>query len=158
MTTVATTQRLDGLSDEEFRDEMKEAMWRDAQWAPFMEPEIVDRSLEELNLFVANLTGQLAQYKDADKEWAGRARRYLTQSSARYSQVRRRIRNLNRQESAEMEAYERKWGEFAYRLACALEGSDADHKLDEVLLRDELPAREWLAARRAQRLKKGRDI
>lgn len=144
--------RLDDLPDQEFSDEVRYAIWSDVRWAVFEEPEIVDRTFETLAKFKASVERQLGTHDlKENPDWARRARRFLTQVMVRYAQTKRRIRNLNREETAEMAAFEKKWSTFAFDLAEALEGSNAEHLLDQIQLRNELPAREWLRLRRAQR-------
>lgn len=146
---------LENLTDEEFASELRASIWRDDLWNDFMEPHIIDRTEEALTLLHTSITGQISHYKfERSREWLGRARHFATQAGARKAQVKKVIRNLNRAETAEVASMERKWGAFAQTLATALEQSDRDHLLDAIVVRDELTAREWLAARRMQQATK----
>lgn len=145
------------LDDVAFARELKNAIWDAAKWQAFLEIEIIDRTDDALEEIRADIDGQLVQHagkEETDPDWVGRARRYLLKVNSRKGQCVRAIRNYNRAETAEVSAIESKWGLFAQALAEAIEGSEIDYVLDDIPKSDEINAREWLVARRAQRERK----
>jgi hypothetical protein len=143
------------LNEEEFTDEIREAIWHDQEWLAFEHGDVVHRSRETLQQFLTMLSGQIDKYADGgDKDWLGRVRRFRSQVEMRLGQAKRAIRELNREETATVIGMERKWGALAEDLATALEQSNRSDLLDTLTVRDELSVREWLTLRRSQRAAK----
>jgi hypothetical protein len=143
------------LNEEEFTDEIREAIWNDQAWIAFEDPDVVHRARETLHQFLTMLSAQIDKYEDGgDKDWLGRVGRFRAQVQLRLSQAKRTIRDLNREETASLASLERKWGTLAADLATALEQSDRAGLLDVLLFQDDLTVREWLGLRRSQRAAK----
>ena len=143
------------LDDDEFRDELREMLWDDESWPAFEGDDVAERAREVLSELRTSIQGQLIAYRGAgDRDWEKRAGRYVKQVELRLGQVRRAIKERNRDATASAVAFEQKWAKLAFALASELERSDRSFALDGITLDGELTVREWLPLRRAQQAKK----
>jgi len=143
---------LEELDDDDFRQVMKQALWKQERWTLFMADDIIDRTDDAIRFLQAELRVQLTSEKATDEpEWAAYTEKLLTRLNARASVVRAAVKKMNREETANPEAYERKWSAFTFKLAESFEDSEASYLLDETFIPSgEITVREWMEARRSQ--------
>lgn len=136
-----------GARDADFEKALKWNLRR-AEWSAFVQPEVIDRTNDTLAQIIASISTQLADKGDAaDPDWKRRAKTLLSIVQGRKGEVNRQIKDLNRTEAEELDA----WRQFAAKLAAALDAAGAR----TVLTRVEIPggditALEWLEGRRAR--------
>jgi len=154
-----TNLDLDELGRFEYSKLLKNALYQDRLWEVFAAPEHVDRTREELIELKGNIEAQINKWGNERPGWRPKARRLIMQIDIRLGLVKRIIADLNREESATVEAAQRKWAGFAFALAIALESTSSAHILDELELPradagETITARDWIEARRAQQVDK----
>lgn len=156
MTLSNEIERITELDDQEFTDELLDAIWDDREFEIFLEVELVDRTNRLLGALSGSITSQLAGRIDPPPGWRSRAKSLLVRVNSRKSEAKLVISDLNRKETATVDAYERKWSIRLFKLAEALESLGHREVLNEIALDDDggITAGEWLDWRRKRDARK----
>ncbi|UDL15996.1 hypothetical protein QEH42_gp222 [Microbacterium phage Pumpernickel] len=143
------------FDDEEYVAELIFSARDDELWEPFLDDDLIDRTQELSRRAIRELMEEQTITVGSERQELTLTRLALAD---RLSVVNKTIADRNRARTATVEAMEKKWANFAFELAEVLEGTvfspNEKHPLDVIMKSDDLTARQWLNARRAQRLEK----
>lgn len=150
---MSTIEELNEATDEEFQQAIKGSMWKEDTWSVFMEDEVIDRTSDSLGSLVASIQSQLVANADIvgiDPTWMKRAKSLMIVASNRKGQANRRIKELNKAETAAEHADIATWRNIAEQLGFIAQGHGA--VLDDIFLpRDGMSVEDWLGLRLASR-------
>lgn len=135
------------LGELDFDDALGDSLNTLARFAPFLEPGVIHRTVENLGSTRDAIDAQLVRWGDGksdDPEWESKAksRRALVSSRLHTAQARVRKSDVNKNFQISQ------WKRFAHRLAEALNSSNNDIALDDIQAPyGDITAGEWLDRR-----------
>ncbi|MDJ0337437.1 hypothetical protein [Cryobacterium sp. PH31-O1] len=134
------------LADDEFADELNEAIFDDEIWAGFLDPDVCRRARPALVILRASLMERLREVK-ARTATRRELIAFIAKAELRLAEVKTAVSAANKADDASIASLERKWGMFAQTLAEIVNSSDLAHQLSYVLLDGDLNAEQWLRLR-----------
>jgi len=142
-----SSYNLAGLNDYDFSEALSKAIHQKHSWKEFMQPNVIERTRSTLIRLKVVLIAQVKTFEeDADPDWMRRIHHKMRVIDNRMTEVNIQIKEDNKRATASVHAMSKKYGDFAFELACALRDSDKAFMLDEIFLNN-VVASDWLVRR-----------